>query len=117
MLSAFETTEAGCASMLAHENSPRVRRVCADRWQWWLYQFYPDHPDLAARAEREVAKLGGSEKRLEGGRMLELLLPVVGWKGARRIQSSLYRAGWGPVLRWKEQKRLQKITRRESVNG
>jgi glycosyltransferase involved in cell wall biosynthesis len=111
MQSAFDTTAAGCASLLSQENSPRVRRVCADRWQWWLYHFYPEYPYLAARAEEEVARLGGSGKKLEGGRLLEILLPVLGWKGVRRLQASMYRSGWGAVLRWKEQKRIRRLSR------
>jgi glycosyltransferase involved in cell wall biosynthesis len=111
MQSAFDTTAAGCGSLLAREDSPRVRRACADRWQWWLFHFYPDFPDLAARAESEVERLGGSGKRLEGGRLLEMLMPLLGWKGVRRLQASVYRAGWGGVLRWKEQKRLRQLSR------
>jgi glycosyltransferase involved in cell wall biosynthesis len=111
MDSAFRTTESGCRSLLAREDSPRVRRVCADRWQRWVYQFYPEHADLAARAEREVAKLGGSDLRLEGGRVLDALLPVIGWKAVRRLQARAYESGWRRVLGWKAQRRLDAIAR------
>ena len=111
MDSAFRTTESGCNHLLARDNSQRVRRVCADRWQWWLYHFYPRFPELAARAEAEVARLGGSDRPLEGGRILGVLRPVIGWKRVRIAQEAAYSAGWSRILRWKSQRRLNAIQR------
>jgi glycosyltransferase involved in cell wall biosynthesis len=111
MESAFRTTESGCRHMLARENSDRVRKICADRWQWWIYSFYPEHADLAKRAGQEVKRLGGSELRLEGGRILRALVPLVGWKAVRQMQARAYGAGWSRVLRWKAQRRLDAISR------
>lgn len=110
MESAFLTTESGCRALLERENSARIRRICADRWQGWLYQFFPEYPELARKAEREIAALGGSEVRMQGGRMLRLLLPVLGWKGVRRMQSLARRYGWSAVLRWKHGRRLQQLS-------
>jgi glycosyltransferase involved in cell wall biosynthesis len=109
MRSAFETTRSGCEFLLARSNSERSRRACADRWQWWLYHFYPDHAELAQYAEREVQRLGGSSKPLEGGRVLRFLLPIIGWKAVRRLQARAHRSAWSTVLRWKEQRRVSLI--------
>lgn len=109
MESAFRTTESGCARLLQRESSDRVRHICADRWQEWLFAFYPEHPDLAARAETEVALLGGSSVRLRGGWILRCALPVLGWKRARRGQVALRRLGWSAVLRRKAKRRLDRL--------
>lgn len=109
MLSAFQTTEAGCRSLLAREDSARIRRICANRWQEWLFRLYPEHPELAAAAERQVAALGGSPVQMPGGRLQRLLLPVIGWRQVRRLQSLAYRCGWGRVLQWKARRRVERL--------
>lgn len=109
MESAVNTTSSACANLLAHEDSPRIRKICADRWQRWAHQLYPDYPALAARSETEAEKLGGSSLTLEGGALLHLLLPFVGWKTIRRLQVTAYRSGWSRVLKWKARRRLDAI--------
>jgi glycosyltransferase involved in cell wall biosynthesis len=111
MQSAYWTTESGCQAMLERENSERIRRICANRWQEWLFKFYPEHPDLAGRTEGEVRRLGGSSVRMSGGGIQALLTPLIGWKGVRRLQSLVYHNGWQHVLRWKAARRLKTIAR------
>ena len=117
MESAYRTTESGCRALLAREDSARVRRVCADRWQEWLYRFYPEHLDLAEAAEREVARLGGSDRRMEGGSVQRWLVPVLGWRGVRRLQVMAYRNGWGKVLAWKAGRRLRRMVAADAGAG
>ncbi len=109
MLSAFLTTESGCERLLNRENSPRIRKICADRWQYWLHQFYPEHSALAADAERRITMLGGSSVRLEGGSILRMLLPVLGWKRVRRLQVRAYQNGWNAILELKSRRRIGKL--------
>jgi hypothetical protein len=111
MESAFLTTELGCSALLKRENSPRIKRICADRWQRWMYAFYPEFPDLAHRAESRVSELGGSDFKIEGGRILRLLSPLIGWKASRQIQVHAYQAGWRSVLKWKSKKRLDALAK------
>lgn len=115
MESAVATTESGCRRILAREDSPRTRKICADRWQMWLYALYPYFPDLAATAEREVKRLGGSDLRLEGGVLLRILLPIVGWKAVRRLQAVAHERAWTPVLEWKLRRRLDALRRGEGA--
>lgn len=109
MESALLTTQLGCAALRRQEDSLRIRRICADRHQGWLYQFFPDFPDLAHAAEAAVAELGGSQRPLEGGRLLQRLLPILGWKNIRRLQTIAYRSGWAAVLKRKEKQRVECI--------
>jgi glycosyltransferase involved in cell wall biosynthesis len=114
MESALLTTQLGTALLLERENSGRIRRLAADRFQSWLFQFYPQFPDLANMAEERIRELGGSTVRLKGGRLLEILLPVLGWKGVRQLQTFAYRYGWSGILRRKAQNRLLQLQKNQS---
>ncbi|MFN9223338.1 MAG: glycosyltransferase family 2 protein [Planctomyces sp.] len=102
MTSALLTTLLGCQSLLDREDSARIRRICADRLQMWLYEFFPEFPDLAAQAEQRIAELGGSYRPIQGGLLLKCLVPVLGWKLARRLQVAVRRIGWRRIERWKQ---------------
>ncbi|MCW3109865.1 MAG: glycosyl transferase family 2, partial [Segetibacter sp.] len=45
-------TDLGCELLLKRENSAEMRRLCANRYQNWLYTIYPKHPDLIKRLEK-----------------------------------------------------------------
>lgn len=106
MESALLTTDLGTQALLAREDSERIRHIAADRFQSWLFHFYPDFPDLAKAAEGRISELGGSNLRMQGGQMLKLLQPIVGWKGVRRLQTLAYRYGWRRMLDRKARQRL-----------
>jgi len=109
MESAFLTTQLGTDLLLQREDSPRIRKVCADRYQRWLFQFYPEYPDLVSKAEQRIEELGGSDIELQGGAVLQMLRHVLGWKGVRRLQSLTYRHGWRKVLHLKAAWRIRAL--------
>jgi glycosyltransferase involved in cell wall biosynthesis len=109
MESAFLTTKLGTGLLLERENSERIRRICADRFQSWLYRFYPFHADLVSATEKRINELGGSDLELQGGQLLRLMAPLIGWKGVRRLQWLAYQYGWGKVLKKKAVKRLRQL--------
>ena len=109
MESAFLTTDLGTQAMLAREHSDRVTQLAADRFQSWLFQLYPDHPDLAKQAEEKIRQLGGSQLKLQGGVVLQILLPLIGWKAVRKLQSIAYRSGWSKILRHKSKQRVMNL--------
>ncbi len=106
MESALLTTQLGTDMLLQRDSSATVRRICANRFQQWLFQFYPAFPDLAETASGRINELGGSDLQLQGGRILRMLLPVIGWKRVRQIQNWVYSRGWQHALRRKQAKRL-----------
>lgn len=112
MDSAYLTTKLGCDLLLEQENSSRIRSICADRYQMWLYHFFPEYPDLARKTENAVKELGGSNLKIQGGRALNALLPIMGWKNVRRLQTIAYRSGWATVLKRKERERVSRIERK-----
>jgi len=109
MESAFLTTDLGTRLLLERENSERIREIAADRFQSWLFQFYPKFPDLVSAAQARIEELGGSSLPMRGGRLLKLLQPIVGWKGVRQLQSLARRCGWDRVLAAKARKRVRSI--------
>jgi glycosyltransferase involved in cell wall biosynthesis len=109
MESAYLTTKLGTESLLQREDSPRIRQLCADRFQQWLFKFYSQHPDLASKAEAYISSLGGSCVRMQGGLLLRALMPLIGWKAVRNLQNVLYRCGWQVVLGYKQQKRIKAL--------
>lgn len=87
----FDSIEKGTRLLLESEESARTRRACAAHFQRFIYDTYPDAPELVRRAEERVRALGGSDYELPtGGRLHSLAVRTLNWKRAKRIQR-LYR--------------------------
>lgn len=113
MESALLTTELGTAAMLRREDSPRVRRLCADRFCQWMYEFHPAFPDLERAAAKRIAELGGSEWEPGGGAVHRLLRRGLGARRIRWLQYWARQAGWGAVLAVKNRMRRQRAVEAE----
>ena len=74
------------SKILEVKNDAQSRLACANTYQRWAYQFYPYHPDLCGKTEREIKLLGGSSINLGGGKMTLLLCGLIGWKMAKRLK-------------------------------
>ena len=109
MESAFLTTQLGTDLLLQREGSPRIRKVCADRYQRWLFQFYPKYPDLVSHSEQRIEELGGSNLELQGGLILKWLKRVVSWKCIRNLQEAAYGSPWNWILKIKKSRRHRKL--------
>jgi hypothetical protein len=97
MESALLSTQLGVSNILKMENTPRTRRVCADAYKLWSYTFYPHHSDLAMIAERCATELGGSRLPLPGGKVLQKLSEIVGWRLAKQLHSMAYAFGYSKL--------------------
>jgi glycosyltransferase involved in cell wall biosynthesis len=100
MESAWLTTRLGCDLILGKDDGPRARRLCADRMQDWLFRFYPEHAVLAREAEAAIKELGGSSRKLPGGRLLIRLGTILPWKVVRRMQCLAGALGWRKLKTW-----------------
>ncbi|MEO1428986.1 MAG: glycosyltransferase [Cyanobacteria bacterium J06633_8] len=89
--SGFLSIELGMKHLLEIENSVRTRYTCATRFQRFIYEVYPDVPDLRKKAELKVKEFGGSSVKPLGGPIFKLLSSFVGWKLAKRIQAFVYK--------------------------
>ncbi|WP_420457536.1 glycosyltransferase family 2 protein [Rubrivirga sp.] len=83
----------GTQHLLDAEDSPKTRRACAHVLQDFVYDVYPQHPDLRARVHQRVAELGGSDLPPDGPPGFQRLRRFVGWRLARRVERAAERLG------------------------
>ena len=91
MKSAFTSLSLGIEKILKIKNNPQSRLACANIYQNWAYQFYPDHQELLKKTEQQIIKLGGSTICMGGGKMYILLSRLIGWKNAKKLKMFLKR--------------------------
>lgn len=72
--------------MLAVEDSPRVRKACADLYQRLIFSIYPRSPELIQLASNRVQDLGGSQLLPSMGFWGQLLARLIGWKGVGHLR-------------------------------
>ena|SRR5205823_7599306 len=84
--SVYRSLELCAAHLLAKEDSVRTRRACATQFQRFIYDVYPQSPDLVRQAEAKVRELGGSDLQPGGGHLFQVTSKTLGWKTARRVQ-------------------------------
>ncbi|MDJ0647625.1 MAG: glycosyltransferase family A protein [Xenococcaceae cyanobacterium MO_188.B19] len=108
--SQFLSFSLGTTNLLAIENSPRTRQVCAIVFQRFIYEAYPDVAELSKQAEAKVKKFGGSNLQPSGGNIFQLLTKIVGWQKAKKIQRVFYQYGYQKAaVGWKLAKLQEKI--------
>jgi hypothetical protein len=73
-------------ALLAVEDSERTRLAFASILQQFVYDAYPDVPDLVASAEGRIKRLGGVRLRFTAGPSTTLLARLIGWKYAKRLR-------------------------------
>jgi glycosyltransferase involved in cell wall biosynthesis len=93
--SRFYALELCMTHLLTVEDSPRTRKACANRFQRFFYEVYPDIPHICAQAEQKVKELGGSDVQPVIGSKLKPLCAVIGWRRAKKVQKLAYRLGLG----------------------
>jgi glycosyltransferase involved in cell wall biosynthesis len=108
--SALKAIDLSTDHLLAKEDSIRTRQVCATVLQRLIYEIYPDAPDLIQQAEAKVQLLGGSDFPFSGGPALNLIIKILGWQRARKLQKIVYRYGYRGVAIGRH---LQKITQNQ----
>jgi glycosyltransferase involved in cell wall biosynthesis len=85
--SAFLSIQLGVGNILNYENSERVRKVGADLFRLWQYEFYPLHTDLYKKCRLEEKRLGGSSYKFPAGGTTLYLKRILGWKLTKTIKS------------------------------
>ncbi|MGC1309741.1 MAG: glycosyltransferase family A protein [Phormidesmis sp.] len=93
-LSAYVSWKLCTNALLAVEDSPRTRQVCATVFQRFIYEVYPEVPEILAQAAARVRQLGGSRLHPVGGPSFQILARLLGWQRAKRLKSLLYRYGY-----------------------
>lgn len=108
--SALLTTELAMDQILGLENSARMRRLFANRFQTWIYQIYPEHPDIRRTMHSHIKRLGGSTVKPEGGRLFRFLNQFLPWEIVRWVQFLMHKTIWRPILKWKYSKKLEQYS-------
>ncbi len=93
---AYLSTHLGCSHLLKADNSPEMKRLCADRYKEWLFVIWPQFLSVTNKIEAEIKNLGGSNRMPAGGTALSILQSVFGWKAAKRIRQFFYKKGYRP---------------------
>ncbi len=88
--------------LLERESSSRIRSICADRFQRWMFDMYPEYPDLVGEAEQAIQELGGSTLEFPAGLVGRNLAQLVGWRAVRSLQRMARRYGWSGIQRIKQ---------------
>lgn len=91
---AILSTKLGCEYLLNKENSPETRMLCANRYQEWLFRIYPHFRDLQEEVKHKIDLLGGSNRRMDGGRVFQMLNAAFGWKTAKAMRLQLQKLGY-----------------------
>jgi hypothetical protein len=86
LASAFEAIALSCGHLLKRCDSPSAASACATHFQRFVFDAYPDMPDLVEAAERRVEELGGSNLQIGGGRTFQFIARTFGWKLAKHCQ-------------------------------
>jgi glycosyltransferase involved in cell wall biosynthesis len=84
--SAFAACTLKQQHLLAAENSSRTRQACATAFQRFIFDVYPDVPNLVRQAETLVRELGGTKLKMHGSQKLNFAVSLLGWKMVKRIQ-------------------------------
>lgn len=91
---ALLSTELGCSYLLKAEYSSEMKRICANRYQEWLYRIYPLYPQLQTYLENKIQDLDGSDRKMDGGKVAQVLSYLFGWKTTKRIRQKLKELGY-----------------------
>ncbi|PZO19281.1 MAG: glycosyl transferase family 2 [Leptolyngbya foveolarum] len=100
--SQFFSLSLGTAALLEKEESDLTRQVCATVFQRFIYEVYPQVPELCQKAEERVRQLGGSSLQPTGGPTFHGMSKLLGWQRTKQIQNWAYGLGYGQAaLGWK----------------
>lgn len=88
---AYQSTYLGCSYLLAADNSATMKRLCANRYQEWIYRMYPNYPAVTKLFQQQINLLGGSDIKPEGGVAFKILSAMLGWKNVKNFRRTLYK--------------------------
>jgi glycosyltransferase involved in cell wall biosynthesis len=94
--SLFRSFELITQRILEHEDTPRTRRPCANKWMQFRHRVYPDCPDLVKEAEERINALGGTDYTpTTESTLYSAVRTVIGWKSATYLQEKYRKFRYG----------------------
>ena len=87
--SAYLSISLGLNRLLEFEDSSRIRKIVADIYKLFTYEFYPFAFDLYKLANKNSKKYGGSDVEFPCGGTTKKIVSILGWKIVKRIKVAL----------------------------
>ena len=97
-------------TILNVENSERMRKLFADRFQSWIYQIYPREKGIISKMKNHIQNLGGSQLKPQGGMLFRTLNAILPWTWVKQLQYIMYKTVWIPVLKYKQRAKFNNFT-------
>lgn len=87
--SAFMAIEKASQSLLSKRNDHAAKLACANNWQLFIYDHYPNYPDLTGKAEAYIQQLTTPDLPFPSGGYTKLLLNFLNWKTIKSIKQKI----------------------------
>ena len=87
--SAYLSISLGLNRLIEAEDTLRTRKIVADTYKIWSYEFYPSASDLYRLSIEKVNSFGGSEVGFPCGGLTKFLVYFLGWKITKRLKLAL----------------------------
>ncbi|MEI6946650.1 glycosyltransferase family A protein [Paraflavisolibacter sp. H34] len=78
-------------AMARYGDDPKVKRACANMWQLFIYDNYPDNMDLVQSAKARIRQYGGADYAFPAGGWTKLLCRMVGWRMVKQVKHRIGR--------------------------
>lgn len=87
--SAFAAIEKASLTLLNKRNDHAAKLACANNWQLFIYDHYPNYPDLTGKAETYIQQLTTPDLPFPSGGYTKLLLNFLNWKTIKSIKQKI----------------------------
>lgn len=101
----YRSMELTIGYLRSMEDSDRTRAACVTYLQTWLFNFYPERPDIVARAQQLAADLGGTLNLPRRSWKYAWIDAAFGPQAAKGAQRALTHVKWS-TLRWYDRSAL-----------
>lgn len=89
VLSAFEAYQGVIGELFAKQKDNITEQLAANIWQLFIYNAYPENPELIRRAEKALAELPEPNLPYPAGGYTRTLSQIIGWKATKSLKSFL----------------------------
>jgi len=87
--SAFSAIEKASHALLSKRNDHAAKLACANNWQLFIYDHYPNYPDLTDKAEVYIQQLTKPDLSFPSGGYTKILLNFLNWKTIKSIKQKI----------------------------
>lgn len=87
--SAFTAIEKASLALLNQRNDAATKLACANTWQSFIYDLYPDHSDIISKAEVYSKQLPRPDLPFPSGGYTKMLLYVFNWKLIKYVKKKI----------------------------